>query len=168
MINDDGSILPLVDLKIYFVRPTDEQDENGPVNEEVEFMAKRNGMLFLTAGLPVIKEASSAMQGTAFKECCEEEEGEGNVGNEGIDDDADIEGDEDEEDKDRDDEGKTTARAMKRTSLERNDYEEEGDVGQDNDGECQEDDDNDDNEDDEDNDGEIGEIATIGDKDEGI
>ena len=68
MINDDGSILPLVDLKIYFVRPTDEQDENGPVNEEVEFMAKRNGMLFLTAGLPVIKEASSAMQGTAFKE----------------------------------------------------------------------------------------------------
>ena len=71
-----------------------------------------------------------------------------------------IEGDEDEEDKDRDDEGKPTARAMKRTSLERNDYEEEGDLGQDNDGECQEDEDNDVNEDDEDNDGEIGEIAT--------
>ena len=49
---------------------------------------------------------------------------------------------------------------MKRTSLERNDYEEGGDVGQDDDGECQGDEDNDVNEDDEDNDGEIGEIAT--------
>ena len=35
-----------------------------------------------------------------------------------------------------------TAQAMKRTSLERNDYEEEGDVGQGDDGECQEDEDN--------------------------
>jgi hypothetical protein len=68
MINDDGSIISLLDLKIYFVRQTGEQDENGPINEEVEFMAKRNGMLFLTAGLPVIKDASSAMQGTMFKE----------------------------------------------------------------------------------------------------
>lgn len=68
MINDDGSIISLVDLKIYYVRQTEEQDENGPINEEVEFMAKRNGMLFLTAGLPVLKEAASAMQGTQFKE----------------------------------------------------------------------------------------------------
>ena len=100
------------------------------------------------------------MQGITFEECCEEEEREGNTGNEGIDDDADAEGDEDEGDKDRDDEGKTTAQAMKRTSLERNDYEEEGCVGQGNDGECQEDEDNDVDEDNEDNDGEIGEIAT--------
>ena len=35
------------------------------------------------------------MQGITFEECCEEEEGEGN---EGIDDETDIEGDEDEED----------------------------------------------------------------------
>jgi hypothetical protein len=82
------------------------------------------------------------MQRITFEECCEEEEGEGNAGNEGIDYDTDTEGDEDEEDKDRDDEGKTTAQAMKRTSLERNDYEEEGDVGQGDDGECQEDEDN--------------------------
>ena len=45
-----------------------------------------------------------------------------------------------------------TGQAMKRMSLERNDYEEEGDVGQGNDGECQEDEDNDVNEDDEDDD----------------
>lgn len=68
MINDDGSIIPVFDLKIYFTRETGEQDENGPVYEEVEFMNKKNGMLFLTAGLDLIKEASSALQGTAFKE----------------------------------------------------------------------------------------------------
>jgi hypothetical protein len=43
---------------------------------------------------------------------------------------------------------------MKRTSLERNAYEEEGDVGEGDDVECQEDEDNDVNEDDEDDDGE--------------
>ena len=31
-------------------------------------MSKKNGMLFLTAGLPVIKDAASALQGTEFKE----------------------------------------------------------------------------------------------------
>ena len=86
------------------------------------------------------------MQGITFEKYCEGEEGEGNVGNEGIDDDADVEGDEDEGDRDRDDDGKTTAQAMKRTSLERNDYEEEGDVGQGGDGECHEDEDNGDGE----------------------
>jgi hypothetical protein len=68
MINDDGAIIPVFDLKIYFTRETGNQDENGPVYEEVEFMAKRNGMLFLTAGLDLVKEASSAMQGISFKE----------------------------------------------------------------------------------------------------
>ena len=82
------------------------------------------------------------MQGITFEEYCEREEGEGNAGIEGIDDGADAEGDEDEGDRDRDDDGKTTAQAMKRTSLERNDCEEEGDVGQGDDGECQEDEDN--------------------------
>lgn len=68
MINDEGSIVPMVDLKIYFVKQTGEQDANGPVVEEIEFMSKKNGMLFLTAGLPVIKDAASALQGTEFKE----------------------------------------------------------------------------------------------------
>ena len=85
------------------------------------------------------------------EDCCVDEEGEDNAGNEGIDDGADAE--EDEEDRDRDDGGKTTAQAMKRTSLERNDYEEEGDVGQGDDRECQEDEDNDVNEGDEDDEG---------------
>lgn len=69
MINDEGAIVPMVDLKIYFVKQTGEQGANGqPATEEIEFMSKKNGMLFLTAGLIVIKEAASAMQGTEFKE----------------------------------------------------------------------------------------------------
>ena len=60
------------------------------------------------------------MQGITFEEYCEGEEGEGNAGNERIDDDADAKGDKDGEDRDRDDGRKTTAQAMKRTSLEKN------------------------------------------------
>lgn len=69
MISDDGQIVPMVDLKIYFVKETEGQDEQGsPGKEEIEFMEKRNGMLFLTAGLMTIKEAAESMQGTEFKE----------------------------------------------------------------------------------------------------
>ena len=69
MISDDGQIVPMIDVKIYFVKETGGQDENGdPEVDELEFMEKRNGMLFLTAGLQTIKDAAEAMQGTEFKE----------------------------------------------------------------------------------------------------
>jgi hypothetical protein len=69
MISDDGQIVPMIDLRIYFVKEGIGQDEEGnPEVEEVEFMQKRNGMLFLTAGLSTIKDAAEAMQGTEFKE----------------------------------------------------------------------------------------------------
>lgn len=66
MISDEGDIVPMIDLKIYYVKPsTDDQDGS---EEEIEFMERRNGMLFLTAGLQTIKESSESMQGTEFKE----------------------------------------------------------------------------------------------------
>jgi hypothetical protein len=69
MISDDGQIVPMVDLRIYFVKETGGQDEFGnPEMDEIEFMERRNGMLFLTAGLVTIKEASESMQGTELKE----------------------------------------------------------------------------------------------------
>jgi hypothetical protein len=69
MISDDGQIVPMIDLRIYFVKEGTGQDEEGnPEMEEIEFMQKRNGMLFLTAGLSTIKEAAESMQGTEFKE----------------------------------------------------------------------------------------------------
>lgn len=69
MIDDSGQLIPLIDLNIYYVKETGQQDEEGmPDTEEIEFMERRNGMLFLTATLPTIKEASSALQGTIYKE----------------------------------------------------------------------------------------------------
>ena len=69
MISDDGQILPMVDLKIFFVKETEEQDEYGnPKMEEIEFMERRHGTLFLTAGLVTVREAAGSMQGTEFKE----------------------------------------------------------------------------------------------------
>lgn len=69
MIDDDGAIVPMIDLKIYYVKQTGEQDAAGQaMTENVEFMEKRNGMLFLTAGLLTIKESATSMQGTGFKE----------------------------------------------------------------------------------------------------
>jgi len=67
IIDDNGSIISMMDLKIMFVK----NSENLSLQfepEEIEFMEKRNGMLFLTAGLSTIKETASVFQGTAFKE----------------------------------------------------------------------------------------------------
>jgi len=69
MISDDGQLVPMVDLKIYFVKEIDsEKSFDEPETEEIEFMEKRNGMLFLTAGLNTIRDAAESMQGTDFKE----------------------------------------------------------------------------------------------------
>lgn len=69
MIDSEGAIIPIVDLKLYFVKETGGQTSEGlPEIEEMEFMEKRNGMLFLTAGLSTIKDAAESLQGTDFKE----------------------------------------------------------------------------------------------------
>lgn len=68
MISDDGSIVPMIDLKVYYVKPSAEIGSEEGDEDEVEFMERRSGMLFLTAGLPTIKEAAESMQGTEFKE----------------------------------------------------------------------------------------------------
>jgi hypothetical protein len=68
MISDDGKIVPMIDLKVYYVKPSADVNDDDSEEDEVEFMERRNGMLFLTAGLSTIKEASESMQGTDFKE----------------------------------------------------------------------------------------------------
>jgi hypothetical protein len=68
MISDDGKIVPMIDLKIFYVKPSVDEESGDSKPDEIEFMEKRNGMLFLTAGLQTIKEASESMQGTEFKE----------------------------------------------------------------------------------------------------
>ena len=69
MIDDGGNIIPLVDLSIYFAKETGQQDEEGmPEKEEIEFMERRDGMLFLTGTFHTIKDASSALSGIVLKE----------------------------------------------------------------------------------------------------
>jgi hypothetical protein len=69
MIDDDGNLIPFVDLKIKYLYETGEVDENGfPKKAESEFIEKIDGMLFLTANLKTIKESAGSFPGIVVKE----------------------------------------------------------------------------------------------------
>jgi hypothetical protein len=69
MIDDDGSIISFVDLKIMYVKDSGELDEDGkPYKKELEFITRRQGQLFLTATMQVIKEAASSFPGIVIRE----------------------------------------------------------------------------------------------------
>jgi hypothetical protein len=69
MIDDDGAIIPFVDLKIKFVKETGEVDEDGkPQKEEHDFLERIDGILFLTAQQNILKEAATSFQGIVWKE----------------------------------------------------------------------------------------------------
>lgn len=68
MIADDGSIIPLIETTIYYVKETGQQGADGhPEKEELEFMERRNGTLFLTASAQTMSDATGSMQGCAFQ-----------------------------------------------------------------------------------------------------
>lgn len=68
-INEDGSIIPIPGMSIYYVRESGDMDSNGkPIIEEVEFIAQRAGSLYLTAQWDLIKEAAVSMDGIVVKE----------------------------------------------------------------------------------------------------
>jgi len=69
MINDNGEIIPYMDIKIKYSKETGELDEDGkPIKEEHDFMERIDGMLFLTAQFNILKEASSGFSGMVLKE----------------------------------------------------------------------------------------------------
>lgn len=69
MISDSGELIPLIDLNINYVKETGDHNTEGmPGVEEISFMERRDGMLFLTATGQTLKEASAALQGAIFKE----------------------------------------------------------------------------------------------------
>lgn len=69
MIDDEGAIVPLLDLSILYLKETGESDENGkPKTKEVPFMERRDGMLYLNAQLETVRDVSTGMQGIFFKE----------------------------------------------------------------------------------------------------
>lgn len=69
LINDDGKIVPAVDLKIVYIKETGELDEDGkPVTEENDFMERIDGILYLTASQQILKESSSSFSGIVWQE----------------------------------------------------------------------------------------------------
>lgn len=69
MIDDQGAIIPFVEIKIMYEQETGQTDENGrPEMAEHEFLTRRDGMLFLTATMQILREAASSFQGIVLKE----------------------------------------------------------------------------------------------------
>ena len=69
MIDDQGAIIPYVDIKIKYVKEGGGVDEDGkPAKEEHDFMERIDGMLFLTAQFQIIREASTSFPGIVLKE----------------------------------------------------------------------------------------------------
>jgi hypothetical protein len=69
MIDDDGNVVPYVDLKIKYLYDTGEVDENGfPKKGESDFMERIDGILFVTAQLDTLKQAASSFPGVIIKE----------------------------------------------------------------------------------------------------
>lgn len=69
MIDDQGAIIPYVDVKIKYVKETGGVDEEGkPAKEEHDFMERIDGMLFLTGQFNIVREASSSFPGIVLKE----------------------------------------------------------------------------------------------------
>lgn len=68
-IDEEGSIIPIPKIGVYYIQEAGGIDETGkPEIEEIEFMELRNGMLFFTAQLDLLKEASVSLQGMIFRE----------------------------------------------------------------------------------------------------
>ena len=70
LIDDDGAIIPFVDIKIVYVKDAagGVDDEGKPAKEEHDFMERIDGILFLTAQYNILKEAASSFGGIVLKE----------------------------------------------------------------------------------------------------
>lgn len=68
MIEDNGAIIALMDIKINYRKPTGKLDEEGNREyREIPFIERREGLLFLVASDQLLNEAASTLQGLAFK-----------------------------------------------------------------------------------------------------
>lgn len=68
-IDEEGSIIAVPNMNIFYVKEGDSIDGRGrPEIEELEFISHRDGVLYLTANLDLIKEAATTLQGIHYKE----------------------------------------------------------------------------------------------------
>jgi hypothetical protein len=65
----EGNMVVLEDIKIMYEKETGKlNDEGKPLMQEMEFISRKDGMLFVTATIETLKEASSSFQGMIVKE----------------------------------------------------------------------------------------------------
>ncbi len=68
-IDEEGSIIAVPNMNIYYVKEAQSLGEGGkPDIEEVEFIQYRDGMLYLSATLDLVKEAAQTLQGILYRE----------------------------------------------------------------------------------------------------
>ena len=68
MIEDNGAIVAFMDTKIHYRKPTGKLDADGNKEyQELPFMERREGILFLTANITLLSEAASTLQGLSCK-----------------------------------------------------------------------------------------------------
>lgn len=68
-IDEEGSIIAVPNMDIYYVKEAQSLNDSGKTElEELEFMSHRDGYLYLTAQLDLIKEAAVSLQGVLFRE----------------------------------------------------------------------------------------------------
>ena len=68
MIEDNGAIVAFMDMKINYRKPTGKLDADGNKDyQELPFMERREGFLFLTATSSLLSEAATTLQGMSCK-----------------------------------------------------------------------------------------------------
>lgn len=68
-IDEEGSIITVPHMSIYYIKESGEIDRKGKMGiEEVQFIDYRDGTLYLTATLDLIKESAVSLQGMLYKE----------------------------------------------------------------------------------------------------
>lgn len=68
-IDEEGSIVAVPNMDIYYVKESESLNKAGRTElEELQFISHRDGQLYLSAPLDLIKEASMSLQGMLFKE----------------------------------------------------------------------------------------------------
>lgn len=68
-IDEEGSVISIPNMSIYYVKESNDLDQTGKSEiEEIEFISHRDGVLYLSAQLNLIKEAAMSLQGMNLKE----------------------------------------------------------------------------------------------------
>ena len=68
-IDEEGSIVAVPNMDIYYIKEGEELNRAGKIDlEELEFISHRDGQLYLTAPVELIKEAAVTLQGILFRE----------------------------------------------------------------------------------------------------